>query len=229
MFKLNYINFVFIFFIGTFINIIQCEDTKNITNTIEEETHSAQYQTEAIKEIKKQLYDIYNYVLMNNYVPKAEDIPAIVINEIIEEIIYSPDIFNNLVPLIMLQMELKEQNNINNEKAIFNSNINYYTALGLNLSVGFLCGLSISGMFFNNDTHLKPQSTFINILYTTISLMCGLSSLGQVFTLIVKNKLAERKDFIAKTNAMLKEKKIEMNNLLINLLIHALEEKIKLN
>jgi hypothetical protein len=225
MFKLNYINFVFIFFITTYINTIECEDTKKSLHAIEEEeTHSTQYEAEAINEIKKQLYDIYNYVLMNNYVPKAEEIPATVINEIIEKIIYSSDIFNNLVPLVMLQMELKKQNNINNEKILFNSKIHYYTALGFHGSIVFLYTILISKMFFNND-----KSTFINILDKTISIICGLSSLGQLSTLIIKNKLAERKDFIAKTNAMLKEKKIEMNNLLINLLINALEEKIKLN
>ncbi len=219
---MHYIKFLFIFFVSNFFHNTQCEeiDIANVVqNNTKQDAGATLHEAEAINEVKKQLYDIYNYVLMNNYVPQADKIPSTEINEIIEDILANTEVYNNIIPLVMLQIELKEQNNINNNNALINLNVDYYTAIGFYTSI-------LAQILFTKEPN--TDSTIKKILYSVITTTFAISTIGQLFTLIIKNKLGQKKDFLAKTNKMLQEKRMEMNTFLVNSLINALEEKVKL-
>lgn len=208
------IQFLFCFYIINF-NTSSCNNA--IENDLSESNENALYEQEAKSEIKKQLYDMYNYIIMNNHIIGAETISPMQVNTIIEDIIDKEEIKKRLIPIIMLQIGLRAQNKNNNYQAILNNEINYYSSLGFYFSLPM--------MLFNCGKH--SEYTLLKYTYIAMQPLFFISTLAQVITLKLKRHFDSQREYITKTNSMLQDNKIEMNNMLINFLINALEEEIK--
>lgn len=215
MLKNAYMKFLFLISFITYHS-----STHSNTINYDSNEHSALHEAEAIKEIKKQLNDIYNYIIINNYVPDADKISPFQMNEIIEEILNKDDIKNTLLSIIMIQLELKEQNKINTQYSIFNNELNFFTSIGLYSSLITLVA---------SELGKKSEYTIVNACYILTKGIFYLSAIGQIIHNILKNKLKSKRAFISKTGSMLQEKKMEINSTLVNLLINALQEAVKSN
>ena len=119
----------------------------------------------------------------------------------------------------------KEQNKINTEKLFLNNFVNYFSDLGFYSSTLFLMLFSHSE---SNDTITLSDKIYLTkIVYRIMQLIFTISTISKMSTTISKNKCESKKEYITKTNQKLQEKKMELNNTLIHLLINALEETKK--
>ncbi len=217
MLRNNYIKILLLFF------ILNC--FKSYTNTLEPNNESnennALHEKEATNEIKKGLYEIINYIINNNFVPGAEKITPVDIDEIIENILNKDEIKNNLLPIIMIQLELKNQSKMNYEQSKFNNLLDYFT------SIGFYTSLLLNTLFSYKENNQSNNSFNIaKFLLHLINITFVASTSGKLASTFFKNKLENKASFIEKTKNILQEKKIEIQNTLFNLLLNILEEKV---
>lgn len=173
------------------------------------------YENKAKAEIKKQLLQMLNFILANGYVQDLEQLSETEIEDIFNEILNDEEIKNKLILIIINQLKIKEKNKTNNQQIDINKFFQYYSYIGFRLCL--FPALS------NNDN----KNILTKYINTLLKVIFSLSLIGEITTKILKKKLKKIKKFFFNADMLLQKKKMQMNNVLINLLINKLQEKVK--
>jgi hypothetical protein len=187
-----------------------------------------QYHVIAKNELKSELMNYLNFFISNGYVNGAEKLSAEDIEVVLENILNNKDVIENVLPVVYYQVVNRAAKDINSNTLRVNKIVDLYSKMTFFTSVFFY---SLVGTFFV----LSEEKTKEDV-YSFSSITSKLSSFGIIigsffsaFSAIWEQMLLYKKDEVVKNGTLLKEKKSDLSNFLMNILINEISNAVAKN
>jgi hypothetical protein len=173
----------------------------------------------AKKELRNELVNYLHFFIENKYIVGAEKLTPDELEKILDVIVNSSEIAEHVIPVMCFQIVNKQNEQVNKQTLKLNNYFDLWSNIVFFGSVTLKC-LSVLFSSKKPDS-IKPSN--LEILFTSgILTGAALSSFAKIW----KYDLLCKQDSILEDVHYLKERKIELNNYLMNTLLNAINDAV---